>query len=64
MRSLETSLLTPYTYRSKYSFLTIFDTNILKFVEDVFYGTKGLKSIVLIDFRRPWLHKKFVKKGF
>ena len=54
-----------YTYRSKYSFLTIFDTNILKFVEDVFYETKGLKSsIVLIDFRRPWLHKKFVKKGF
>lgn len=48
-----------YTYNSEYSILTIFDTYILKTVEDVFYGTKGLNSIVLIDFRRsPWLHKK------
>ena len=60
-----------YTYNSEYSILTIFDTYILKTVEDVFYGTKGLNSIVLIDFRSPWLHKKlpmfffkFVKKGF
>ena len=47
-----------YTYNSEYSILTIFDTYILKTVEDVFYGTKGLNSIVLIDFRSPWPHKK------